>query len=857
MTWTTAIESGSCNYALWLEIVGFGVFGSVKHTPSDTWCNEYSTEGRVYPWLIPDSINGWREDVDFLEATLRVSGISPVIADVGGGMTALFRHYRSGAYTRLSAQLSSTATTASVDSAAEFTSSGLLWIGGECCKYTGKTATSFSGLTRAYLGTQATTHKYNVDVLPPRRPLVGDNPASLVGRRAYLHFASFSHVTNEYSATEIIYRGRVRKGVKVQDAMFTVPIEHISEALRQKIGRGMGEAKLRGRSYYYGTDRKGPRRQCFFVQSSGTTTRYHTIVNAGQYDHGTLFNQLKSQMATTFSGVTSRGWYPFLDKGDDGKVLLRSKSTAANVTISFGVTKYSPLWCLGFEAGEYAVNTDSEAMEWEAEEDGRPFIATSGGRFSLKFENERELTKLSSKTVWIPGESNTFLLVRSTGTTEMDVTASSRGAPVNIGKGGAVLECEDDKSLVVRDAIFLSGYIGSVIKQCYGMAPPYHTTASEYFASGVLTTDFNFTELDDNIDHEYAPLIFFNHLVTEETEIQRLIGPAMAIVGVCPRLTDAGKIGFAGFDAPTALNATDVEVDRDVWANVEAARIASELNATPLVNIVSVGINRDYRKKNDVGEWVNCFNVDGINELGETKRIAYESMIKAHALSMADITERINERATTFHFPIFGRESATVEIPCNWRAKQIKCGDIVKVTHELIYDIPRGTIGVTDALGLVVGRKVAFLSGTDTLVVRIFSGNPWKSVAPTAKATSYSSTAAYMYCSSVALYSKTGETDLDVFASEAPVNVRLLPYDVAGSTSYLATVTSVNTGTKRIYFSSAPLTTAEWTTSGFWVVMADWDNRTQDAVSGYAYIADASTTMVLGSSGDDPHRWGP
>jgi hypothetical protein len=107
--------------------------------------------------------------------------------------------------------------------------------------------------------------------------------------------------------------------------------------------------------------------------------------------------------------------------------------------------------------------------------------------------------------------------------------------------------------------------------------------------------------------------------------------------------------------------------------------------------------------------------------------------------------------------------------------------------------------------GLVVGRKLAIAQGNDILRIRIFAGNPWKAVAPTALATAYNSTSAYMTVSSKTLYSMSGETDLDDFNKTYDVNVRLYPYNVAGTDSYLATVTSVNTSLNRVYFSSAPL----------------------------------------------------
>jgi len=47
----------------------------------------------------------------------------------------------------VAAQLTSTATTLTVDSTADFENSGFIRVGKELISYTGKTATSFTGLT--------------------------------------------------------------------------------------------------------------------------------------------------------------------------------------------------------------------------------------------------------------------------------------------------------------------------------------------------------------------------------------------------------------------------------------------------------------------------------------------------------------------------------------------------------------------------------------------------------------------------------------------------------------------------------------------------------------------------------------
>ena len=67
--------------------------------------------------------------------------------------------------TDVAAQLTSTATTLTVDSTADFENSGFIRVGKELIAYTGKTATSFTGLTRGVGGTTAAQHEIDAIII--------------------------------------------------------------------------------------------------------------------------------------------------------------------------------------------------------------------------------------------------------------------------------------------------------------------------------------------------------------------------------------------------------------------------------------------------------------------------------------------------------------------------------------------------------------------------------------------------------------------------------------------------------------------------------------------------------------------
>lgn len=87
-----------------------------------------------------------------------VSGLTAHLADVDGAVTSYVGGRRAMARTLLTANLTASATSVSVERTDGFPSTGALHIGGERVTYTGKTSTTFTGLTRGTAGTRARRH---------------------------------------------------------------------------------------------------------------------------------------------------------------------------------------------------------------------------------------------------------------------------------------------------------------------------------------------------------------------------------------------------------------------------------------------------------------------------------------------------------------------------------------------------------------------------------------------------------------------------------------------------------------------------------------------------------------------------
>lgn len=137
---------------------------------------------------------------------------------------------------RLTADITSSVTTITVDSTTGFASSGSIWIGVELITYTGTTATTFTGCTRGVAG-KAYPHRYgNVS------GLVTDAPRWWKGRDVTLYaspmdptgYAPGSAWTDNAS---VIWRGHISSGPRREGLHFAFDALSIDRRLAMPIGR--------------------------------------------------------------------------------------------------------------------------------------------------------------------------------------------------------------------------------------------------------------------------------------------------------------------------------------------------------------------------------------------------------------------------------------------------------------------------------------------------------------------------------------------------------------------------------------------------------------------------------------------
>lgn len=186
-------------------------------------------------------------------ATIESEGFTVRLADKLGKITESLGKVPS-VFASLVSDLSAAATTATVDSTADFPSSGVVHIGTEAIKYSGKTATTFTGLTRGAWGTIAQKH-----VVPGGEgrlyPLVTTIPQGLRGRRVYLYVytnkaAADSAGNPDPSDSDITWRGIAGTDRRYSEARWTFQVSPITSLFDQEIGGDLdGSVPIRGVYY--------------------------------------------------------------------------------------------------------------------------------------------------------------------------------------------------------------------------------------------------------------------------------------------------------------------------------------------------------------------------------------------------------------------------------------------------------------------------------------------------------------------------------------------------------------------------------------------------------------------------------
>lgn len=170
-------------------------------------------------------------DVDPYDGSFGNGGMSVMVIEC----EAYLRDRKASPITTLTADLAAGATTANVASTSAFASSGAIWIGREAIAYSGKTATSFTGLTRGAYGTWDVDHAKTQAPANTKTEVYGFNP-TLFGRKCWIH--SFDP-TDPLNTKVTIAVGYI-DGVTFSATGFQFALISVAQALEdESIGTGL------------------------------------------------------------------------------------------------------------------------------------------------------------------------------------------------------------------------------------------------------------------------------------------------------------------------------------------------------------------------------------------------------------------------------------------------------------------------------------------------------------------------------------------------------------------------------------------------------------------------------------------
>ena len=132
--------------------------------------------------------------------------------------------------------LTKTATTASVASTAGFASSGVIHLHTEAIAYSGKTATSFTGLTRGYWDTTAQRHE-GPDGDRQAGSAITERPVGLQGR--YVRIYLYGRADNVTTVGTLKWQGSARTDRSYQDGAWEWAASGLASRLEQSVGHDL------------------------------------------------------------------------------------------------------------------------------------------------------------------------------------------------------------------------------------------------------------------------------------------------------------------------------------------------------------------------------------------------------------------------------------------------------------------------------------------------------------------------------------------------------------------------------------------------------------------------------------------
>lgn len=690
------------------------------------------------------------ESVDLVRAHWEADGFRVTVADVAGKATEAFST-RPTAITYLDESTgvaTAAATSFTVKSTAAFPSSGYIHLNTEAIAYSGKTSTSFTGLTRARWNTRAQYH-YSPDGERQRFPEVSDLPQIMEGRRCRLYAYGSGDPRDGNGALFMV--GVVRTEPSFDGTTWSFTVDPLSSLLDAEIGSDLEEpTSIRG-IYYPAT---GPLLVEIFERSGASIAGTSIAASvafalAGFWESNEAFladlnTQIAAQMAAPDLGTFTQNvraiaigdsWGIRFTTGPSAERFMSIQANSATDNLS--VAPYVP----GGTTGVATVTTSTdyvyrqsdlvaglgtvpratingfdatylEALGLAASRQVDLDVATYP-RYRLYLSNGAGVTAntTSISVEWSSNGVGGGLSDPFTATvTDVDTTARSvdfaRPSPITPGTRYASTSASPPTIRMGRD--YGVGSLADFIEGLTAQTSQYVNTGAvpDLWAADIDVGEIRAAAAASSLTSRRQYVAF------AEASLRELIEEECKLLGVYPCLDSNGKITFRRLRLPSASEAASASLDVTSII-VSDGYLSYEQSALGIFNTFTLRTGYDAIEGEHKGTSIKVRDVAafGLKPSSRAIEVAPFSLDPPGPIPLEDVV-RIAGRV----LGVFGGPYAylTIEVPLTRFG--VLLGDAVSITWAKVPDGSGGK-GVTAAIGLVVSRKFFPMEGRGELTL--------------------------------------------------------------------------------------------------------------------------------------------
>jgi hypothetical protein len=889
MSWARTKATGSGRFKLRLAIEGVP-YEPVSHASMEGT----AADGRIrYNGLKSDGLK-ITEKCDLVRAKLEVSGMRINIADVGKRWTSLFGR-KPGAVTYLAADADDADTSFTVLGTGAFASSGVIYMDTETFAYDSKDSTHFLDLTRSIWDSYAQYH-YTVNGERAAYPEITDWPTVYQGRRCHLY--AYGDGDDPQGDGNRIWQGIIAHEPRYDGKIWSFLLDPLTALFRQKLGGDLEEpATIRG-IYYpaaaplvvsiveFADDFNGSAisafvrfaksgswedQAAFLVSLNANIVTAMAAADTGTFTQSVFAEEWGGSWAVRFEtlGASQRYMQVTITSAIDGPLreypIDTSDPTGPQIdTIAasrayYYVPENATLGCVpravigSYEPTSSIARDLDDAKKFNVDPDTFPpyriylgnsaAITSNTSAVQVEWESSGRASDAAGQAPFIVNDID----AASASSRYLDLSRpptidSLTGVQYYSYAGGKLPQIRQGRS-------YGSGTLDDFLDAITDVGD-----TSEYLNTGAWP-DIRITDIDtvnNEIDAAVASSPWANaraYSVFGEVTLGELIAMECLLAGVFPCLNSSGQITFRKIRLAAPAEAVDAEITA-TYALVDKMWLAWEPSALGQFNtiILRTGydpIEDDHKGTTYVMRDVVAF---GRRPQARTLEIAPYSTDPATLGLTFDVLNPIAAKL----FSVFASDYAffTVEVPLTHF--DVLLGDVVSITWAKVPNA-HGGLGVTDKLGVVVGREWNLRGARGKLTI-LATDRKIGGYAPAAKIDTITGTSGTTGPFTITLasgYMPSGTDTPDFW--QAGDLVRLLRWDSTTNTSVNGTVSSVPGGNQIILSTGSAWTHA----AGSWFVAPRVSTAiTADDQKVDVFIANADSTLDFsGDTGNKPFEF--